>query len=176
MPASAFEPAGRAEGLVEHDDRDARAVVARALQRVGAAQRDALRDHRIGRGGLGELGARDGGRAAHGRERARPQRGLEPAAHPALRDAARRDDRPLRPGAVSRRCHKDRSGDGRLGERSAGALAMSAERDEPQTRMATGISCQFGASRAVADIAHEGHRSEAHKVLSAGAHGGRPWV
>ena len=43
-----------AEGLVEHDDRHAAAVAARALQRVGAAQRDALRDDRVGRRGLGE--------------------------------------------------------------------------------------------------------------------------
>ena len=112
------QPAGRSERLVEHDDRDAAAVVPRALQAVGAAQRDALRDDGVGRGRLGDLGGRHGGRAAHRRELRALQRGLEPAAHPALGNAAGRDDRSLRFGAVARRCHKHGSRDRGLGRAS----------------------------------------------------------
>ena len=70
------QPARRAEGLVEHGDRDARPDAPRALERVGAGQDDALRDDRVRRRRLGDLRARDRGGAAHGRElvraRARP--------------------------------------------------------------------------------------------------------
>ena len=113
------QPARGAEGLVEHHDRDAGPGAPAALQRVGAGQRDALRDDRIGGGRLGELGARDGRRAAHACERAGRERGLEAAADPALRNAPGRDDGRARRRARAGRCHKDRAGDGRPGRAGA---------------------------------------------------------
>ena len=119
-----IEPAGGSEGLVEDDDRDAAAVVARALQRVGAAQRDALRDDAVGRGRLGGFDLRDRGGSAQRRERSRPERGLEPPADPALGDAAGSGDRALRCRAAPAGVTNAACATGAPDVRSRAALAM----------------------------------------------------
>ena len=118
------QAAGGAECLVEHHDRDPAAVAPCTLQRVGAAERDALRDDRVGRGGLGDLGALDGGRAAHGGELSRLQRRLQPSVDPALGNAAGRDDRTQCVRAVAGGCSQRRLARPRArAERTTGAVA-----------------------------------------------------
>ena len=120
------EAAGGAEGLVEHDDRHAAAVVPRALQRVGAAEGDALRDDRVRRRGLGELGGRDGGGAAH--------RCSAPASSAAL---SRPSTQPsgMPPAETTARCAAARSPAGVTN--TARATAGAAERAPPPSLKCT---------------------------------------